>query len=83
MLERIERRPPAANPPFGRTWLRAGPRLGPIAIRKVQPKDGYRRFGRGATICPMLWIVTLVILCPLVSVGAERLAARIPVEAGR
>jgi len=31
----------------------------------------------------MFWMIVLVALCPLVSLGAERLVARIPLEAKR
>jgi hypothetical protein len=31
----------------------------------------------------MLWIIAVVALCPLVSLGAERLVARMPAEAKR
>jgi hypothetical protein len=53
----------------------------PAVNRKFRPIGGWRPPERARTILVMFWMIVLVVLCPLVALGAERLAARIPLDA--
>src|ERR1700676_2552036 len=68
------------NRPLRRLLSEGSPRG---VSRTDRPNGGYRAGFRRPIMVTMLWVLALVAICPLVSLAAERLTARIPTEAGR